>query len=78
MFINVIHKTCGCVAFLSRVQPRSGMALKASDVIFPDGTMPTQGERVICFSCKEEIYTNSETGHIIGLEYPKSSNQNSI
>ena len=55
--IDIIHKTCGQVAFRYDHRPFVGEALTFKSATWLDGSKPRPYEVVICGSCGETIGT---------------------
>lgn len=61
----VMHQNCdgacGGVAFLLSKRPSVGDMLMEKDAMFPDGSKPRSGEKIVCGTCKQPIrMLNSE------------------
>lgn len=53
--INYIHKKCNGIAFIYEHKAESSETMQSKFVSFPDGTKPSNGHLICCFSCKESI-----------------------
>lgn len=51
--IHDLPRGCGKIAFYTTVDWRdgSGIIMAAEQVIFPDGSQPEAGEKMVCGSC---------------------------
>jgi len=53
--IDVIHKTCGEVAFRMKSRPVPGKVMRSTDAYLLDGSHPTEGSIFMCDSCKQPV-----------------------
>jgi len=53
--INVIHKSCGNIAFYFKEILHSGDIIRSSNIILLDGSNAHHGSICICGSCHQQI-----------------------
>jgi hypothetical protein len=52
--IDIIHITCGDIAFRTHDRPATGDIMDPSDVVLLAGIVPKVGSHIICGSCGEQ------------------------